>query len=212
MSYAPRSIVLAYRRHPKEIFHPAGRIADSAFLLLCMRDKQSQFEELLLSHLDAAYNVAYWLIQNDPDAQKIVQKAFEQACKEFGKHADVRRCLLAFVLRGAHTWIRQRSQPDGRSPAEPIVETHGQAGPETLSRALRKLPLELREVLVLHGLEGWSYEEIAATLEIPRTAVAARLSVARRCLRSELQPAAIEAERLNSAARLRLEIAALSMP
>jgi RNA polymerase sigma factor (sigma-70 family) len=177
-----------------------------------MGDKQFQFEELLLSHLDAAYNVAYWLIQNDPDAQKIVQKAFEKACKEFGKHADVRRCLLGFVLRGTHAWIRRRSQPEDRSPTVPIVETHGQAGPETLSRALRKLPLELREVLVLHELEGWSYQEIAATLEIPRTAVAARLSFARRCLRNELQPAPIEAERLNGTAQLRLEIAALSMP
>lgn len=139
-----------------------------------MRDKRYQFEELLLSHLDAAYNVAYWLIQNDSDAQKIVQKAFERACKESGKHADVRRWLLVFVLRGAHSWIRQRSQPDARSPAEPIVETHGQPGPETLSRALRKLRLELREVLVLHELEGWSYQEIAPALEIPRTAVAAR--------------------------------------
>jgi RNA polymerase sigma factor (sigma-70 family) len=185
---------LAYRRHPKEIFQPGGRIADSPLLLLCMRDKQSQFEQLLLPHLDAAYNVAYWLMQNDQDAQKIVQKAFEQACKEFGKHADVRRCLLAFVLRGAHAWIRQRSQPDGRSPAEPVLETHGQAGPETLSRALRKLPLELREVLVLHELEGWSYQEIAAALELSRTAVAVRLSHARRCFRAELQSATIEAE------------------
>src|ERR1700741_461760 len=145
----------------------------------------------------------YWLIQTDLDAQKIVQKAFEQACKEFAKHADVRRRLLAFVLRGAHAWIRQRSEPDGRSPTEPIVETHGQAGHETLSRALRKLPLELREVLVLHELEGWSYQEITATLEIPRTAVAARLSFARRCLRNEVQPAAIEAERLNCTTQLR---------
>ena len=87
------------------------------------------------------------------------------------------------------------------------METHGQAGHETLSRALRKLPLELREVLVLHELEGWSYQEITATLEIPRTAVAARLSFARRCLRNEVQPAAIEAERLNRTTPLRLEIA-----
>jgi RNA polymerase sigma factor (sigma-70 family) len=172
-----------------------------------MRDKQSQFEKLLLSHLDAAYNVAYWLIQNDQDAQKIVQKAFEKACKEFGKHADVRRRLLGFVLRGVHAWIRQRSQPDGRSPNEPILQTHGQPGPETLSRALRKLPLELREVLVLHELEGWSYQEIAAALEIPRATVADRLSFARRCLENEVQPAAIEAERLNRTTPLRLEIA-----
>ena len=172
-----------------------------------MRDKQSQFEELVLPHLDAAYNVAYWLIQNDPDAQKIVQKAFEQTCQEFGGRADVRRCLVGFVLRGAHAWMRQRSQPDDRSPAEPIVKTHGESGPETLSRALSKLPLELREVLVLQELEGWSYEEIAVALEIPRTAVAARLSFARRCLRNELQPAAIETERLNSTTRLQLEIA-----
>jgi RNA polymerase sigma factor (sigma-70 family) len=197
LAYDPRSIVLAYRRHPKEIFQPAGRIADSPLLLLYMRNKQSQLEQLLLSHLDAAYNVAYWLMQNDPDAQRVVQKAFEQACKEFGKHADVRRCLLAFVLRGAHAWIRQGSQPDGRSPAEPVLETHGQAGPEILSRALRKLPPELREVLVLHELEGWSYQEIAAALEIPQTTVAARLSHARHCLRKELQPAAIGAQRLN---------------
>jgi DNA-directed RNA polymerase specialized sigma24 family protein len=40
-----------------------------------MQEKQSIFEELFLPHLDAAYNLARWLVGRDEDAQDVVQEA-----------------------------------------------------------------------------------------------------------------------------------------
>ncbi len=48
-----------------------------------MREKQSHFEELFMPHLDRAYNLARCLIENDQDAQAIVQVAYRQARLEF---------------------------------------------------------------------------------------------------------------------------------
>jgi RNA polymerase sigma-70 factor, ECF subfamily len=68
-------------------------------------EKQSRLEKLLLPHLDAAYNVAFWLIQNELDARAIVEEAYAQARREFGKvgATDIRAWLLKIVLRIAHT-------------------------------------------------------------------------------------------------------------
>jgi DNA-directed RNA polymerase specialized sigma24 family protein len=75
------------------------------------REKQSQFEELLLPHLDGAYNVAFWLIQNERDARAIVEEAYVQARREFEKlgATDTRVWLYKIVLRIAYTWIQQQN-------------------------------------------------------------------------------------------------------
>jgi DNA-directed RNA polymerase specialized sigma24 family protein len=76
-----------------------------------MGEKQSQFEKVLLSHLDGAYNFAYWLVLNHRDAQAIVQRAYAQAWQEFGecRQANARVWLLSLVLRTAQAWIQDRS-------------------------------------------------------------------------------------------------------
>ena len=48
-----------------------------------MRDTQLLFEELFLPHLDAAYNLARWIVESDQDAQDVVQEAFVRALKGF---------------------------------------------------------------------------------------------------------------------------------
>ena len=76
-----------------------------------MGEKQSQFEEVLLPHLDSAYNVAFWLVQNDRDARAIVEEAYVQARREFEKigATNPRVWLLKIVLRIAHTWIQRQA-------------------------------------------------------------------------------------------------------
>jgi RNA polymerase sigma-70 factor, ECF subfamily len=60
------------------------------------------------------------------------------------------------------------------------------AGRLTLEKALHRLPPEFREVLVLFELESWSYQAIAAALEVPIETVMTRLTKARRRLQAEL--------------------------
>ncbi len=142
-----------------------------------MREKQSHFEGVVLPHLDRAYNLARWLIENDQDAQAIVQAAYRQARQEFGNlsEADPRNWLLTIVWKRVHTWI-QEGQKGPRVfaqtfPNEPsaaakgMADTSEKALPEASDQewkrlfleALSRLPIEFREVLVLREIEGWNY-------------------------------------------------------
>lgn len=165
-----------------------------------MGEKKSQFEELLLTQLDGAYNVAFWLAQNDRVAQAIVEEAYRQAMREFEKlrepHARV--WLLTIVLKVAHARIQGW---EGRPTVIPFAanDTTEEANatkipPDVLQnesersffKVLSGLPLEFREILLLHEVEGWSYQQLAAALQTTRDTNTTRLSVARRSLREKL--------------------------
>ena len=177
---------------------------------LCMREKQSHFEEIVLPHLDRAYNLARWLIENDQDAQAIVQQAYWQARQEFGslREADPQNWLLTIVRKRIHAWTQEGEKHSKvirqTFPGKPSVATQGmvdtseRALPEaaakqewkrSLYEALSRLSVEFREVLVLREIEGWNYTQLASALGIPRPMVVHRLSMARQSLRQELKEA-----------------------
>lgn len=171
-----------------------------------MREKQSHFEEVFLPHLDRAYNLAHWLIENDQDAQTIVQEAYLQARQEFGnlREADPQNWLLTIVRERVYTWIQEGEKSSKvipqAFPGEPSTTAKGRADtsekalPQATDQewkrpvheALSRLPIEFREVLVLHEIEGWNYTQLASALGIPRPMVVERLSMARQSLRQEL--------------------------
>jgi RNA polymerase sigma-70 factor, ECF subfamily len=162
-----------------------------------MAEKQSHFEELLLPHLDGAYNLARWLVERDEDAQAIVQKAYLRAIEEFreSNEADTRAWLLTIVRKTAHNWVQRGDHSrivalgetiPRETSAQTLSEAANQARRRPLFAALSKLPVELREVLVLHDLEGWSCARMASAIGAPRATVVERLTLARRTLRREL--------------------------
>jgi RNA polymerase sigma-70 factor, ECF subfamily len=55
-----------------------------------MEEPQSTFEELCLPHLEAAYNLARWLVGKDQDAEDVVQEAYVRALKEFKGFSGVK--------------------------------------------------------------------------------------------------------------------------
>jgi RNA polymerase sigma factor (sigma-70 family) len=165
-----------------------------------MGEEQSQFEKVLLSHLDGAYNFAYWLVLNHRDAQAIVQQAYAQAWQEFGecRQANARVWLLTLVLRTAQAWIQDRSfrskvirfvplhhRPDSSRSANPDAKAIAKDLGPSFYHALGRLPAEFREILLLHEAEGWTYEQLAAALGITREEVATKVSAGRRSLRQE---------------------------
>lgn len=90
---------------------------------------------------------------------------------------------------------KKRPQSVVSLPEDDFVEIEDQSGVDTrnyhadtgaLRVALESLPLEFREALVLHELEGLSYKEIAAVAEVPIGTVMSRLARARRQLQSLL--------------------------
>ena len=66
------------------------------------------FEETVLPHLDAAYNLARWLTRNDRDAEDVVQESFLRALRHFRtfKGGDARPWLLAIVRNTCYTWLK----------------------------------------------------------------------------------------------------------
>jgi len=154
----------------------------------------------LLNHLDAAYNLARWLTHNEHDAEDIVQDAYLRAIRHFGGfHGGEGRAWLLTIVRNRcydsarHKGIRERTT----SFDEELHNTRQVTlDPETsllqkeraglLRDALEKLPLELREVLVLRELEELSYREIASIAGIPMGTVMSRLSRGRQQLQQVL--------------------------
>ena len=148
------------------------------------------FEEVLLPHLDAAFNYARWLTKNDADAEDVVQEAFVRALRFFSslRGEDARAWLLTIVR---NTWYERVPRRAGSNRTDEDAENRADTSPdpetqliqqqtvEQVQRALEQLPTDFREVLALRELEGLSYKEIAAIVGIPLGTVMSRLARAR---------------------------------
>jgi RNA polymerase sigma factor (sigma-70 family) len=164
-------------------------------------DKLSRFEEAILPHLDAAYNLARWLMRNDADADDAVQDAYLRALRFFGgfRGGDGRAWLLAIVRNTCYSKLKRNRVQEVQTAFD--EEIHGQnpdaPGPETvllesldaaaLQRAVEALPEEFREVVVMRELQGLSYKEIASVTEVPIGTVMSRLARARGRLQRTLK-------------------------
>jgi len=163
------------------------------------------FNQAVLPHLDAAYNLARWLTRNDQDAEDIAQEACLRAFKYWKSFSgrDCRSWLLKIVRNTFYSWIRQRSvQPvltdDGETDdtADNIPDPESalirNADRDMLRAALEDLAVEFREAIVLRELEGLSYKEIADIAGVPIGTVMSRLARARKRLQSYLTKTASE--------------------
>jgi RNA polymerase sigma-70 factor (ECF subfamily) len=151
------------------------------------------FEQLMLPHMDSAYNIARWLLKDPHQADDAVQEAFLRALKAFSRFRgnDGRAWLLTIVRNTCFSQMRANKKgsreepfvddlhgaPDGTAQENAVAWTEVRS--ETLNKALERLPAEFREVIVLHELEGMSYRQIAEITEIPLGTVMSRLARAR---------------------------------
>ena len=152
----------------------------------------SDFERNVLPHLDAAYNLARWLVR-DPDlAQDVVQEAMVRVLKyQAGLRDSPKPWLLQIVRNAAYAAIAARQAKftalleEGNSidPADdPLSALERKDGVRHLNECLAAMPPELRECLVLRELEELSYKEIAQVTGVPIGTVMSRLWRARRAL------------------------------
>ena len=161
------------------------------------------FEEVVLPHLDAAFNYARWLTKSDADAEDVVQDAAVRALRFFSslRNDDARAWLLTIVR---NTWYARFSKigvadrhavlddmkderPDEQLDPEALVIQRQST--ERVQRAIGELPVDFREVIILRELEGLSYKEIAAVIGAPIGTVMSRLARARERLLAVLEPA-----------------------
>ena len=159
------------------------------------------FEQLMLPHLDSAYNLACWLLRDPHDAEDAVQDACVRAFKAFAgfRGGDGRAWLLTIVRNVCYSRLRQgKREPqevsfeeDLHGSPSDLGEVNAKAWVEVkgalLRRALESLPAEYREVIVLHDGEGLTYREIASVSGIPLGTVMSRLARGRAKLQAELE-------------------------
>ena len=73
----------------------------------------TRFEQVVLPHLDAAYNLARWLTRNGHDAEDVVQEAYLRAFKFFsGFHGGDGRAWLLTIVRNTCTRGSSRTAPE----------------------------------------------------------------------------------------------------
>jgi len=168
------------------------------------QDRHGNFEHVMLPHLDAAHNLARWLVRDPSLAEDVVQDAYERACRYFAAFngGPGRAWLLQIVRNAAYSALtakRQRmevSLSSGlRAPDEDGIDTDipdSSPGPEAalarrqdlaaLDKALNALPAVWRECLILREVEVLSYKEMARIMDVPVGTVMSRLSRARQAL------------------------------
>jgi RNA polymerase sigma-70 factor, ECF subfamily len=164
--------------------------------------RKDSFEAVVLPHLDAAHNLARWLMRDAEAAEDVLQDAIVRALTYFPtfKGINPRGWLLQIVRNTAYTSkkVNRGIQilPIAMSEDDPIGATatipSGDDDPEAsliktrghchIRQLIAALPLELRETLVLRELEELSYKEIADVTRTPIGTVMSRLWRARRML------------------------------
>jgi RNA polymerase sigma-70 factor (ECF subfamily) len=154
----------------------------------------------LIQHLDAAYNLARWLVRNESDAEDLVQEAYLRAVHSYHslRGAESRPWMLAIVRNACYDWLRRgrlspflaasqdqidRLEASSPSPEAILLEKEDAVA---VRHALDGLPPHLREVLILREFEHLKYKEIAAIAGIPTGTVMSRLSRARKHLECSL--------------------------
>src|SRR5213595_3286186 len=131
------------------------------------REDLLSFEALMLPHLDAAHNLAKWLLRNEQDAQDVVQEAFLRAFKSFaGFHGgNGRAWLLTIVRNTSYTLLKKNRAADltttfdeeihafGHDSASPATILEHAEDAELITKALEELPVDSREILTLRHQE-----------------------------------------------------------
>jgi RNA polymerase sigma factor (sigma-70 family) len=166
------------------------------------QSRRIHFENQMLPLMPEAYNLARWIMENEPDARDVVQDAYLKAFRYFESfHGDSGRAWLLRIVRNVcYDALRVRDSQrnivslDEETAAEvpdskpgPNVLAIQNSTKSRIREALEALPLEFKTVIILREFDGLSYKEISDIAGVPVGTVMSRLSRARRQLGALLQ-------------------------
>jgi RNA polymerase sigma-70 factor (ECF subfamily) len=174
------------------------------------------WEDIVRMHSARVYRLAYRLTGNPHDAEDLTQEVFVRVFRSLSSYTPgtfegwLHRITTNLFLDGARR--KQRIRFEGLAdemahrlpgseptPAEVFDDTHLD---DDVQAALKALPPEYRAAVVLCDIEGFSYEEIAATLNVKLGTVRSRIHRGRAQLRTALEhrrPAPVEAAPVEAA-------------
>ena len=155
------------------------------------------FEGEALPYQADLYRMAKWLLRDRDRAEDLVQETFVQALSSFHRYEKGTNCR-AWLIKIMYHVLGKRRRSESRlhlvsDTEERIAETTAfvASTPQNITEqevleALKRLPLQFQEVVILSDVEDMTYKEIAEALLIPTGTVMSRLHRGRRLLRAEL--------------------------
>lgn len=186
--------------------------AEAEFIDRLKAGDVAAFEELVAARSGEIYGLLFRLTENTEEARDLTQETFLRAFQNIGRfrgEADLRTWIYRIAINQARNrwrWWRRRSrdltvsldatQPNSDQPliatlversADPEQNTLAREREVALRAALRSLGNAYRETVILRDIEGFTYEEIAATLGINVGTVKSRLARGRQELRRKLE-------------------------
>jgi len=175
------------------LLQPPAMEPDETLIERTLQGDLSAFEELVERHRGIVFRVAARIVGFD-DAEDVSQDAFLRAFHRLDQYrgtATFRTWLLQITQNTALNtlaWARRRpadpagdppEAPDSDPLRQPVTELERREREQRLELKLAALRPEYRSLLVLRDLEGLSYNEIAAVLDMPLGSVKGRLHRAR---------------------------------
>jgi RNA polymerase sigma-70 factor (ECF subfamily) len=169
--------------------------------------KQEDFEEEIIPHLDAMYNFALRLTSDPNDAEDLVQDTIVKAFRFFSsyeKGTNAKAWLFRILKNSYINNYRKKSKQPNQVDYDEVssfYETIRADRTDTsdledrmfrelidddISNALEELPEDFRTVVLLCDVEGFTYEEIANMLDVPIGTIRSRLHRGRNLLKAQL--------------------------
>lgn len=184
---------------------------DSELIKRFVSGDEEAFNELVRLHSGKAYQIAFGLLGNKPDAEEVVQDAFVKVYRNLNKFrgdSSFTTWLYRIVTnlsRNKYHWHRRRGanvnvsmssnyrsddevQLDMEIPDQSLEPSKALENRETgmnLTNAIKKLPEKLREVIILRHIEDMSYSDMANLLKCELGTIKSRLARAREALKLE---------------------------
>jgi RNA polymerase sigma-70 factor (ECF subfamily) len=179
-------------------------LPDRELVVRCQRNESRAFDELVARHQDRVYTAVTRFCGNAEDAADIVQRAFINAFRkiqEFKGDSAFSTWIYRIAFNQAISFRRENKgrgavsiySKDDEKIVEPAVEANptekleGEETQKKVQQALELLEEGDRQIILLKDLQGHSYDEIAAIMQIPKGTVRSRLHRARLELKSKLK-------------------------
>lgn len=174
---------------------------------------RQHFDNLALEHLDAVYRMALQLSRHPDEAADLVQETYLRALRASSNFEETGAGIRAWLFKILHNAFFTRRhkarrepnlpdeisestagspQPDQPGPAWDMASLNWEYVDDRLKAAVDALKPEYREILLLWGVEGMKYREIALILEVPIGTIMSRLHRARSILAEQLADLAEE--------------------
>ncbi len=161
------------------------------------KENSADFESEALPLMTDVYRVAMWLVRDATEAEDLTQETFTQAFRSFHNYETGTNCK-AWLITILHNLNYKRLRKMNRLQLvedvdekiaqtiafEPAIPQH--LDDEEILQALKRIPIQYSQVVVLADVEEFAYKEISRILDVPIGTVMSRLSRGRKLLRGEL--------------------------